>query len=429
MDSIIIGIIQKLTDELDKLTSGIKDKKVRQLFDNCFYNTLQTTVQLCDDQAFVITGDIPAMWLRDSSAQIKHYIPYSKNIVELQELIERVIKRQMDYIIHDSYANAFNHSPNGKGHDDITKKSPLVWERKYEIDSLCYPIWIAYQYHETTGRKDLFTEKFHQALSVIITIFKTEQNHENNSEYTFQRLNGPLSDTLINEGRGAPVAYTGMTWSGFRPSDDACQYGYLIPANMMAAVVLGRMEEILRTHYSDQILADEASTLRQQITEGINKYGIVEHPLYGRIYAYETDGLGNYNLMDDANVPSLLSIPYLGYAECDDPIYCNTRRFVLSKHNPYFYEGKCAKGIGSPHTAEGYIWHIGLIMQGLTSVDDTERKVILKTLIDTDADTGFMHEGFDANDPARFTRSWFAWANSLFSELVLDMLHLHTDEL
>ena len=214
------------------------------------------------------------------------------------------------------------------------------------------------------------------------------------------------------------VNYTGMTWSGFRPSDDACRFHYLIPSNMFAVVVLNQMAEIAGTMYLDMELARSALALRDEIEAGIRLYGVYRHPKYGEIFAYETDGFGNYTLMDDANVPSLLSAPYFGYVSLDDPIYQNTRQFILSQENPYYVEGRLAKGIGSPHTPAGYIWPISLIMQALTSQNADEIASLIHTLTTTDAGTGVMHESFDPNAPERFTRAWFAWANSLFGELI-----------
>jgi meiotically up-regulated gene 157 (Mug157) protein len=221
---------------------------------------------------------------------------------------------------------------------------------------------------------------------------------------------------------GMPVQYTGMTWSGFRPSDDACTFGYLIPSNMFAAVALGHVAEIAERVLKDVYLAKDALALKEEIEYGIETYGTVLHPKYGKIYAYETDGFGNHNLMDDANVPSLLSIPYIGYKPKDDEVVRNTRRFVLSRDNPYFYEGRAARGIGSPHTPDRYVWHIALAMQALTSEDPDEARTLIETCVNTDADTGYMHEGFHVDDPGRFTRSWFAWANSLFAECVYDWM-------
>jgi uncharacterized protein len=298
--------------------------------------------------------------------------------------------------------------------------TPLVWERKYEVDSLCYPLQLAYLLWRTTGATAHLDETFHRAAQTIVELWRREQRHTTDSPYRFERPNAIASDTLSHGGRGAPVAETGMTWSGFRPSDDACAYGYLVPSNMFAVVALGYLEAIVAQVFGDAALVEQAQQLRAPIDTGIQAHALYQHPRYGTIYAYETDGMGNYNLMDDANIPSLLSLPYLGYCAKDDPIYLNTRRFVLSADNPYFCRGTAAEGVGSPHTPAGYIWHLALIMQALTATDRREQEHILGLLERTDADTDLMHEGFDADDPRRFTRPWFAWANSLFSELVLE---------
>lgn len=398
--------------------------KLLHMFKQCFPNTLETTTKLMDDgTTFVFTGDIPAMWLRDSSAQVRHYLPLAAQDEELQRVIEGLVKRQLMYIQIDPYANAFNEEDNDNRYeDDLTELNPWVWERKYEIDSLCYPIQLSYLYWKQTGMTTLFDETFLNTMKTIIRLWRTEQRHFEQSPYRFARTTGPKTDTLRNDRMGMPVNYTGMTWSGFRPSDDACTFGYLIPANMFACVVLGYMEEIAEHIYADAQVKEEAGILREEIDYGIRTYGIYRHPEFGEMFAYETDGFGNYNLMDDANVPSLLSIPYLGYADKDDPIYSNTRKFILSKQNPYYYEGSQAKGIGSPHTPKHYIWHISLSMQALTSSDNEEIAEIVRTLTRTDADTGYMHEGFHVNDPSAYTRPWFAWANSLFAELIYQLI-------
>jgi meiotically up-regulated gene 157 (Mug157) protein len=398
--------------------------KLLAMFKQCYPNTLSTTTKLLDDgTTFVITGDIPAMWLRDSSAQVKHYLHLSKEDTELQRIIEGLIARQMQSILMDPYANAFNESANkNRVHEDKTELSPWVWERKYELDSLCYPLELSYLYWKVTGNTNIFDYSFEAAARTILRLMRTEQRHGEASGYRFQRYDCPKTDTLPNNGLGTMVNYTGMTWSGFRPSDDACTFGYLIPANMFAVVVLGYVKEIAEEVLGDTYLAQMADELREEIDHGIQTYGIVDHPLYGKMYAYETDGMGNYNLMDDANVPSLLSIPYLGYADKDDPIYLNTRKFILSKDNPYFYSGTHAAGIGSPHTPKDYVWPISLTMQALTSTDAAEVERLLETLLSTDAGTGFMHEGVDVNNPEQFTRPWFAWANSLFGDLISRLL-------
>ena len=395
--------------------------KLARMFRRCYPNTLETTTELVEDgTSYVFTGDIPAMWLRDSTAQVRHYVPLAAGDADVQRIVEGLIARQVMYVGIDPYANAFNREANGQCWEvDETERNPWVWERKYEIDSLCYPIQLSYLYWQATGRTQVFNADWKAMLGAIIDLWRVEQNHGTDSPYRFQRFSGPPSDTLTHEGLGTPVAPTGMTWSGFRPSDDACAYGYLVPSNMFAVVVLGYGEQIARKVYADDALAQRAADLRAEIDAGIAAHALYEHDKVGPIYAYETDGMGHYNLMDDANVPSLLSIAYLGYAAADDPLYVNTRRFVLSEHNPYYHEGEHARGIGSPHTPAGYIWPISLCMQGLTSNDMGEMDALVDMLERTDAGTEYMHEGFNPDDPQQFTRPWFAWANSLFGEFLL----------
>ena len=397
--------------------------KLAPLVAQCFLSTISTTVEKLDDGSyFVITGDIPAMWLRDSYAQVIFYIRYAKEDAYLREILESVIAKHAVQILADPYANAFNkdESDPNRGHKtDITDHYPLVWERKYELDSLCAPLYLSYEYWKTIGEEKIFTDTWKEMAYAILKVIRTEQHHEN-SPFSFKRREG----VLCNDGKGSPVGYTGMSWTAFRPSDDACIYHYLIPANMMAVKALEKLLEINQKVYKDEFISREAEELKEQIQKGIDTYGIADTEKYGKIYAYEVDGLGHQNLMDDANSPSLLAIPYLGYAEKDDPMYLRTRRFVLSKDNPYYYEGPYAKGIGSPHTKEGYIWHIALIMQALTTDDREEIKGILETLSNTHAGTNYMHESFDPKDPDNYSRPWFAWANSLFAHLMVHLMDI-----
>lgn len=403
------------------LSNKIDDIKLKKIFYNCFINTMETTVEYNEENidTFIITGDIPAMWLRDSTSQIEHYLPFINEHEDLKKLFIGLINRQVFCILHEPYANAFNKTANGQKWDnDITKDSPWVWERKYEIDSLCFPVRLIYKYWKKSNDSSFFNDEIKNMFYKIIETWKIEQNHFENSDYSFQRLNCSPTDTLSNKGLGDLVSYTGMTWSGFRPSDDACKYNYLIPSNMFATVVLGYISEISETIFNDIKLKNIADELKYQIEEGINKFGIIHTEEFGDVYAYEVDGLGNFNLMDDANVPSLLSIPYIGYKDIDDKIYQNTRKFILSKNNPYYYEGSVAKGIGSPHTPPEYIWHISLSMQGLTTKNESEINSLINTLINSDGNTGYMHEGFHCNDSTEFTREWFAWSNSLFADFI-----------
>jgi len=412
-------------DEVQRALDHLKDRpELSEIFRKCYPSSLLTTAErLADGTSFVFTGDIPAMWLRDSAAQVRPYIRQVGHDPDIQALVGGLIRRHARYILLDPYANAFNKTANGAGHQtDLTDMSAWVWERKYELDSLCYAVQLIVDYVDATHDLLIFDHDLHQMFRVVVETIRREQRHDTDSSYRFQRHNGVPGDTLGFDGRGTRTNFTGMSWSGFRPSDDACEFGYLIPANMFAVVTLGHLARFAHDQYGDQTLADEAEHLRAEIAFGIQTYGIVDHPKYGPIYAYETDGYGNYALMDDANVPSLLSMPYLGFCAPDDPIYRNTRAFILSPANPYYAEGKFARGIGSPHTPPGRIWPIALVMQGLTSTDPAEKRALLDMLCATTAGTGYMHESFDPDHPAQFSREWFGWANSLFGEFVLRLV-------
>lgn len=411
-------IPQKIQQHIEE-NSKILEKyspKLAKLYSNCYASTVDSALVPKEDGTyFVLTGDIPAMWLRDSSAQVNHYVGLSEDS-EVADIVKGVIRRQFKYILIDPYANAFNEEPNGKGMtDDRPKNGPWVWEHKYEVDSLCYPIRLLYRYWKHTGDRSIVDNEFVEVIKTVLKVWRTEQDHFKNSEYRFFRDTNWLTDTIHNNGMGEPVVPTGMTWSGFRPSDDGCNYGYYIPSEMFAVTVLGYAAEMLG---EKNPLTAEIKALRKEIDDGIKQYGIIDYKNFGKVYACEVNGLGDYTFMDDANIPSLISAPYIGYLKADDELYLNTRRLLLSKENKFYYEGTAAKGIGSPHTKPGFIWHIALSMQGLTSTDKAEMKQILDTMTATDGNTGFMHEGFDSNDPSKFTRPWFTWSNSLFCEFV-----------
>lgn len=416
--------MEKITQECGETHKGWAEN-----FNAAFANTLLTTVKRQEDgTTFMLTGDIPAMWLRDSTAQVRPYLVIAKEDEDLADMIAGLVKKQFFYINIDPYANAFNETPNGAGHQtDDTKMNDWIWERKYEIDSLCYPVQLAYLLYKNTGRHDQFNQDFIEGVKKILEVFKVEQDH-NQSPYTFIRDTNRPEDTLINEGRGAEVVPTGMTWSGFRPSDDACKYGYLVPSNMFAVVILGYIEEIFSTVFDDEMIVADSKKLKNDIEAGIEKYGRTTNKNGEDIYAYEVDGKGNATLMDDSNVPNLISAPYLGYGTIHDERYLRTRNTLLSKENPYYYEGKYAKGIGSSHTPENYVWPIALAMEGMTTDKKSEKERILNLLVENDAGTHLMHEGFDVDNPNNYTREWFSWANMMFCELVMDYFDIRVEK-
>lgn len=416
----IHSIVRNISNQVARTLGA----QVAETVERCLIDMLTRTVtHLPDGTAFVITGDIPAMWLRDSTAQLAPFLHMAHEHSDLADLIAAVSRRQLDYVLLDPYANAFNASDNAAGHHDVFPQSSWVWERKYEIDSLAYTIQLAYDLWATTQRTD-HLQRFVDVAKVVIRTWRIEQHHERSSTYRFARLDCPASDTLTREGLGSITGHTGMTWAGFRPSDDACVYGYNIPGNAFAAVVLRYIAELAAKVFDDHALAQAADLLREDIEQGIEHFGLVDVGGPVPIYAYEVDGLGNSLVADDANVPSLLSLPMLGWCTAADPIYQATRSHILSKANPYFYAGTAASGIGSPHTPPDHVWPIALAVQGLTSNDSAEKRDLLALLLVTDGGTGLMHESFHVEDPATFTRPWFSWANAMFCELALDVAGL-----
>ncbi|MCR4853375.1 MAG: glycoside hydrolase family 125 protein [Prevotella sp.] len=417
-------VIERKIREVKK---ALKDyPKLAWMFENCFPNTLDTTVHYRkldngDDDTFVYTGDIHAMWLRDSGAQVWPYVIFANDDPQLKSLIRGVILRQLKCINLDPYANAFNDGPTGsEWESDYTKMIPELHERKYEIDSLCYPIRLAYHYWQITGDDSfLRTTVWKDAVENILRTFREQQRREGQGSYRFMRKTERALDTVQNDGYGHPVKPCGLIASMFRPSDDACTFPFLIPSNLFAVSILRKIAKM------DDGFAQACNQLADEVEKAVKDYGVVNHPKYGRIYAYEVDGFGNQLMMDDANIPSLLSLPYIADIDIEDTIYQNTRRFVLSEDNPYFFCGSAAEGIGGPHIGPGYIWPMSIIMRALTSQDEKEMKKCLDWLQHTDGGTGFMHESFDKDHPEKYTRKWFAWANTLFGELILKVLDEH----
>lgn len=409
---------------------SIADPEMGWLFENCFPNTLDTTVQAGSrggkPDTFVITGDINAMWLRDSTAQVWPYLPLAKDDAKLKTLLAGVIRRQARCVLIDPYANAFNFGPTGsEWAKDRTQMKPELHERKWEIDSLCYPIRLAHGYWKTTGDASCFDKTWQDAAVLTVKTFREQQRFHGHGPYSFQRMTEVPSDSLPLSGYGNPTRPCGLIHSGFRPSDDACIYPYLVPSNFFAATSLEQLAAIFEAELPNKAFAKECRALAAQIREALKSYAAARHAKYGEVYAYEVDGYGNHLFMDDSNVPSLLAMPYLGSCETDDPVYRNTRAFVLSEDNPYYFRGKAAEGAGGPHSGLGMIWPLAITVRGLTSESEQEIAGCLKTLKATHAGTGFMHESFSKDDAAKYTRPWFAWANTLFGELILTVHQKH----
>jgi len=409
-----------------KVKKQIADPELAWMFENCFPNTLDTTVQHKTingkPDTFVITGDIEAMWLRDSSAQVHPYILFAKDDKKLKDLLAGVIHRQTKCILIDPYANAFNDGPKGSYWEkDLTVMKKELHERKYELDSLCYPIRLAHTYWKTTGDASVFDKDWQAAVKLIIKTFREQQRFKNLGPYKFQRETAVAYDTVPLNGYGNPAKPNGLIHSVFRPSDDACVYTQLVPSNFFAVRALKMLSEIYFTELKDKTFSRECGAFADEVGAALRRNAITRHPKYGSVYAYEVDGFGNALMMDDANVPSLLSLPYLDGVSIKDPIYQSTRRLILSEENPFFFKGRAAEGIGGPHVGLRMVWHMGIIMRALTSASDAEITFCLLMLKRTHAATGFMHESFDQDDPAKFTRKWFAWANTLFGELIIKL--------
>ena len=399
---------------------NVADNDVIDMFLQCYKDTLNNTTKILpDDTVFMTTGDIPAMWLRDSTCQLRPYLPFINEDNDVQQLVRRVIKKQIKSILTDPYANASNETANNnKWDDDLPPQKPEVWEQKYELDSLCFPIQLAHQYWKYTKDTSIFDDDFKKAISTIIGLWKVEQHHKEFSKYTFERpsRNGLM---LRNNGQGTAVGYTGMTWSGFRPSDSACTYHYSIPSNYFAVRASEIISEFASQIFNDVNLTLSAMNLSKEIKLGIDTFGVVNYN-DEQIFAYEVDGLGNHVLMDDSNMPSLLSLPLLNNISPHNTIYKRTRDFILSDENPYYFRGKSLTGVGSEHTRNDFVWPLALAVEGLTSTSRKEKWKKIKMIVENDDGTKLVHESVNPNDPTDYTRPWFSWGNSMFCELVLD---------
>lgn len=404
--------------------ANVPNKELGWLFNNCFPNTLDTTVTYKTTNgrpdSYIITGDIDAMWLRDSTAQVWPYLTFMKEDQKLQNLVAGVINRQSRCVVKDPFANAFYDDDKkvGEWKNDITDMKPGLHERKWEIDSLCYPIRLAYNYWKKTGDISPFDATWLSAVKATLATFKDQQRKTGDGSYHFKRNTSWATDGVPMNGYGFPVKPVGLICSSFRPSDDVTSYSFLIPSNFFAVTSLKQSAEMVRTIAKEPALANDLLALAKEVETALKNYAVTTHPRFGKVYAYEVNGFGSFNLMDDANIPSLLAMPYLDSIPVSDPIYQNTRKLVLSEFNPFYFKGTAGEGIGGPHVGKDMVWPLSLIARGLTSTDDNEIRYCLQTLRKTHAGTGFMHESFHKDDPSKYTRHWFAWANTIFGELL-----------
>jgi uncharacterized protein len=386
----------------ETLVVPLTGKRVRDIQTAQLFHTLFHDFFLEDDATtYVQSGDIPAMWLRDSSAQTIPYIRFQEAYPVLRARFAGVIERNARNIITDPYANALQ--------ADYT-----VWERKWEIDSLAWPVILASVYWRLTQDQTVFTPDLHRALSTIVATYECEERHESCSRYQYPAFVYTRDEYNPN---------TGLIWGAFRPSDDAVEYRFNIPQNAIAVVALRDIEQLATVGYGDRGLAGRALALGERVQAGIQRYG----RLYDRerrvwMYAYETDGFGKYNLMDDANIPNLTTLPYIDWCSAFDPVYLATRAFTLSMDDPFYFAGRYAQGLGSPHTPYGYVWPLGIIGRALTATSSIEVATAITTLAETDGEGGLIHESFYPDGYWRYTRPEFGWANALGAELIFRSL-------
>jgi uncharacterized protein len=374
----------------------VHDVNAEQLFHTLFNDFFYER----DGTTYVQTGDIPAMWLRDSSAQTIPYIRFFREFPQLRSQFDGVIQRNARNINKDPYANAF-------------QTSYHVWERKWEVDSLAWPVVLTWVYWRQTRDRSVFTWQLHSALRKIVATYTCERNHPQCGQYNYP-FHVSSSDRYAD---------TGMIWGGFRPSDDAVQYRFNIPQNALAVVALREIERLARDGYHDRALADSAGTMATGIMRSILFYGVYyDASQHGWTYAYETDGFGRYAVMDDANIPNLTTLPYIDWCSAHDPAYLNARAMALSRRNPYYFEGRYAAGLGSAHTPPGYIWPLGIIGRALTATSSSEVAEAVTTLAETDGELGTIHESFYDDGYWKYTRDEFGWANALGAELAFRSL-------
>ena len=416
--------------EIARVKAKIADPELAWMFENCYPNTLDTTVQTGTldgkPDTFVLTGDIEAMWLRDSSAQVQPYIHLVAKDAKLKRLFQGLIQRQARCILIDPYANAFDRDPTAPSklewsRTDKTDMKPGVAERKWEIDSLCYPMRLSHEYWRRTHDKTPFDDRWSQAMRLAVATFRVQQRKDGPGPYHFQRPALAPTDSLMLGGYGWPTKKIGLIHSMFRPSDDACQYPFLIPSNLFAVSVLRKIAQVHREARGDAAAATEAEALASEVEAALRAHALIPDGQRGQVWAYEIDGFGNTLFMDDANVPSLSGLPIIDVVDRNDPLFRRTAALAWSDRNPYFFKGSAAEGIGGPHVGLDMIWPMSIITRALNADDDATIRQCLHWLKATHGGTGFMHESFHKDDPSKFTRPWFAWANALFGQLIVEV--------
>ena len=416
--------------------------EVAEVFENALPMTLDTAVTLGETDArpdaFVVTGDIPAMWPRDATASVWPLLGFVRSDDTARRVVEGVLNREAACLRLDPYANAFYdfvhgvsdadraHPRFGVHAGDATAMRPELHERKFELDTLAAFLRLSVGYHDAGGDPAAFGPGWLDAVRRVVATIREQQMGSDEEDaapdgppYTFLRTTPYATDTLVLRGRGQPARRCGLCRSPFRPSDDAAQLPFPIAANAMAAVGLRGVAGLMGDLGLDAGLAADCRRLGEELAEAVARHGVVEHPTAGRIFAYEIDGFGNACFMDDANVPSLLSLPYLGFCAADDPLYLRTRAFLWGDDNPYFARGSAATGIGGPHVGRANLWPMSILVHALTATDPAEADADLALLCRTHASRRVMHETFHKDDAAEFTRPWFCWPNALFAELVM----------
>jgi meiotically up-regulated gene 157 (Mug157) protein len=442
---------------IDDMKEKMIDKDLARIFENAFPNTLDTTVRWHVDgsvkpklknswdskawqgpQSFIVTGDINAEWLRDSTNQLLQYQPLAKKDKDLHQLILGAINTQAEYVIQSPYCNAFQPpppsglNPTFQGDGDTVHPAyeySFVFECKYELDSLAHFLSLANQFHNNTGSTEFINTRFLLALETLLEVleaqskptFNPETSAFERNEYRFQRQTNVGTETLPLGGNGNPLnSGTGLVRSAFRPSDDATILGFFVPANAMISVELKRTAAMLRKANKKDIAA-KAEKWGQTIEDGVWEHAVVQHKTFGKVFAFEVDGYGSSILMDDANLPSLLALPLLGFVSADNEVYQNTRKMILQKKgNPYYLTGDDFWGIGGPHVGLQHAWPMSVLVQAMTSDDNDE---IMKCLgaVKNVSRNGLIHEGVNVAIGRDYTRPWFAWANSVFAQTVLDL--------